>query len=201
MARPAATADQREEQRNRIRHAAAELYREGGVSALSVRAVAKRAGVSTGLLYRYFADMSELMRSLWIGPVVEFGHEVEAIAAAEPDPLARIEALLTAYARWVGANPDVHRGVLLFVRPDSTGLPAPVDPDTLALHRALRTAVADGQATDRIRAGDPTELAQVLWAGMHGALALPVNFDRYAIAPPSDLAPAMIATLLASLEA
>ena len=85
MGRPAATDAQRDEQRNRIRRAAAELYQEGGTPALSVRAIARRAGVSTGLLYSYFTDLSELLRSLWLRPVAEFGREVDALAAAEPD--------------------------------------------------------------------------------------------------------------------
>lgn len=201
MARPAATEDQRQEQRNRIRHAAARLHRERGTSALTVRAVAKEAGVSTGLIYRYFANMSDLMRSIWIGPVAEFGRQVEAIVADEADPVTRIEALLNAYATWASANPEVLRGLLLFVRPDHAAeLPEPQEPDELALHQALRSAIAEGQTTGLIRPGDPTAQAQLLWAGVHGALALPINLDRYAITPSAELAPAMIATLVTSLK-
>lgn len=200
MGRPAATSSQREEQRNRIRRAASELHQEGGLPALSVRAIAKRAGVSTGLLYSYFADMSELLRSLWLRPVAEFGRDVDAIVAAEPDPLARVEALLTAYVEWAHTNPDVYRGVLLFVRPPTSPTPDRQPVDDLPLHRALRIAVEEGQATGHIRAGDPSELAQVLWSGVHGSLALAVNVDTYAIAPSADLAPAMIHALMRSIE-
>lgn len=200
MARPVATDDQRQEQRDRIRHAAANLYREGGPTALTARAVAAEAGVSTGLLYRYFANMSDLMRSLWIGPVIEFGRRVDTIIAETVDPLARIEALLTAYVEWAIANPEVLRGLLLFVRPGPAELPPQQHPDDLALPRALKAAIVDGQSAGTIRAGDPTELAQVLWAGVHGALALPINLDRFSITPSAELGPGVIAALLASLE-
>ncbi len=200
MARPAATEEQRQEQRDRIRRAAADIHREHGVSGLSVRAVAKRAEVSTGLIYRYFANMSDLMRSIWIGPVVDFGRTVERIADNEPEPLARIESLLTGYLRWAHQNPEVLRGLLLFVRPSPADLPDPQDPEDLALHRRLRAAIVEGQAAGTIRPGDPTELTQILWAGVHGALALPINLDRYSITPSSELGPAMIESLVSSLK-
>ncbi len=199
VGRPAATEPQRQEQRSRIRRAAAEIYQEGGTPALSVRAIARRAGVSTGLLYSYFDDLSDLLRSLWMRPVAEFGREVDGIAAAHADPIARIEALLRAYVAWAHDHPDVYRGVLLFVRPPTSRSPEPQPLDELSLHRALRTAIEQGQAQGVVSAGDPAELAQVLWSGVHGALALPVNIDGYAIAPSTELAPAMIAALVRSI--
>jgi AcrR family transcriptional regulator len=45
--------------------AAMELYREGGLPAVSVRAVAARVGVSPMSTYRYFADKAELLGGLW----------------------------------------------------------------------------------------------------------------------------------------
>ncbi len=200
MARPAATDAQRREQRDRIRRAAAEIYQEGGLPALSVRAVAKRAGVSTGLLYSYFDGLSELMRTLWIRPVGEFGRLIEAIAADEPDPLARIEALLLAYVQWAEANPDVYRGVLLFVRPPNAEAPPTRPVADLALPRVIAAAIEEGQRAGLVRPGHPMELAQALWAGAHGALALPVNIHRYDITPAAELAPVVIAALLRSLE-
>lgn len=199
MGRPAATEEQRREQRNRIRHAAAEIYQEDGLGGLSVRSIARRAGISTGLLYSYFTDVSDLMRSIWLRPVAEFGNEVDAIVGATPDPLERIEALLNAYAAWAHQHPDVYRGVLLLVRPPTT---TPIEQDELEqlpIHRALRDAVVEGQAARTIRVDDPEMLAQVLWAGIHGALALPVNLDRFQITPSLQLAPAMIVALIASL--
>lgn len=198
MARPAATDEQRSEQRRRIRHAAVEIYNEDGASAVSARAIAKRAGVSTGLLYSYFSNMSELMRSIWIRPVAEFGDEVDDIVAAHLNPLDRIQALLVGYVAWAQRHPEAYRGVLLYVRP--AGSPVERGPvDALTLPRALRIAIADGQAAGLVADGDPSELAQVLWAGVHGALALPINLDRFDITPAVDLAPAIISVLMRSI--
>lgn len=200
MGRPAATASQRKEQRDRIRRAAAELYKEGGTPALSVRAIARAAGVSTGLIYTYFDDLSALLRSLWQRPVDEFGLEVDALVTAHADPVARIEALLLAYMDWAHAHPDVYRGVLLFVRPPTSRTPERQPLDQLAIYQALRTAIVEGQSTGRVSdEDDPETLAQVLWSGVHGAVALPINIDGYTISPSTALGPAMIRTLVRSL--
>src|SRR6476620_2827252 len=49
-----------EARRRRTLDAAAALLDEGGYTALTIRAVAKRSGTSTGLIYQYFADKQEI---------------------------------------------------------------------------------------------------------------------------------------------
>ena len=199
MARPKASPEQREQQRERLRRAAAEVYQEHGLAGITARAVCLRAGVSTGTLYSYFASLEELMQSLWIEPVARLNQQVELALADVADPLEQIRFLLEAYAGFAADSPDVFRGAVLFVRPSSIPAPDPQPPDELPFHRLLRSAVVDGQAAGLIRSGDPTVIAQTLWAGIHGAVGLPVNIDRYAIEPQHVLATAMIDTLFASI--
>lgn len=63
--------------------AAMQLYSEGGLAAVSVRAVAARVGVSPMSTYRYFADKAELLAGLWQSVFNEL-YEVatQAVAAA-----------------------------------------------------------------------------------------------------------------------
>ena len=42
------------------------LFAEGGLDAVSVRAVAARVGVSPMTTYRYFANKAELLGGLWL---------------------------------------------------------------------------------------------------------------------------------------
>ncbi|MGO4205385.1 TetR/AcrR family transcriptional regulator [Rhodococcus sp. TAF43] len=53
-----------EARRRRTLDAAAALLDEGGYTALTIRAVAKRSGTSTGLIYQYFADKQEIFTAL-----------------------------------------------------------------------------------------------------------------------------------------
>lgn len=201
MARPRASAEQRRVQRERIQHAAAEIYRENGLGATSVRAVCVRAGVSTGTLYSHFTGLEELLQSLWLEPVARLNEGLERDLADVADPVERIRLLLEAYARFAIESPEVFRGAVLFVRPPTIPTPIPDPADDLPFHRLLRTAVHDGQNAGALRAGDPTIVGQVLWAGIHGAVALPVNIDRFAVESQQVLAQAMIEMLLDSITA
>ena len=121
------------------------------MTAVSVRAVAKRAGVSTGLLYSYFADLSELMRSLWMVPIAELGRSLAAVEQAEPDPVLRIRRLLETYVEFTRANDETHRGLLLWVRPPNMTTERNDDPDDLMLFASLRRAVDAGQSAGTVR--------------------------------------------------
>ncbi|MDW3218235.1 MAG: TetR/AcrR family transcriptional regulator [Acidimicrobiales bacterium] len=199
MPRAAASEEERDEQRRRLRRAASELHKEGGAAAVTVRAVAKRAGVSTGLLYSYFANLSDLMRSLWMAPIAKLGRVLTAIEEAEADPIERIRRLLLAYVDFAETDVETHRGLLLFVRaPDST-TDRHDDPDGLALFASLRRAVEAGQAAGTIRDGDARTLAQVLWSGVHGALALPINIDTYELTDGRTISTEMIDALIRSI--
>ena len=201
MARPEATAEERAEQRQRLRRAAAELHREGGPGAVSVRAVAKRAGVSTGLLYSYFGSLSDLMRSLWMVPIADLGRSLAEVEQQEADPTTRLHRLLETYVDFVVANEETHRGLLLWVRPPNLSTDRNDDPDDLMLFASLRRAIEAGQGCGQIRSGDARQLAQLLWSGVHGALALPINTDTYDLIPGRAMAAEMIPALIRSITA
>ena len=166
---------------------------------MSVRAVAKRAGVSTGLLYSYFGNLSELMRSLWMAPIAELGRSLAEVEAHEADPVERIARLLETYVQFTLTNEETHRGLLLWVRPPNSTTDVNDDPDDLMLFASLRRAVEAGQAAGDIGDGDPRALAQLLWSGVHGALALPINTDTYDFIAGPDMAADMIPALIRSI--
>lgn len=169
------------------------------MAAVSVRAVAKRAGVSTGLLYSYFGNLSELMRSLWLAPIAELGRSLAAVEFVEPDPIERIRRLLETYVDFAAANEETHRGLLLWVRPPNSTTDRNDDPDGLMLFAALRRAVEEGQATGGVRPGDSRVLAQLLWSGVHGALGLPINIDTYDLIDGPTMAAETITALIRSI--
>jgi AcrR family transcriptional regulator len=64
--------------------AAMQLYAEGGLAAVSVRAVAARVGVSPMSTYRYFADKAELLGGLWQSVFDELCEVATRALAAAP---------------------------------------------------------------------------------------------------------------------
>ncbi len=200
MARPKASPEQREEQRSRLRQAAADIYNEEGIGAVTVRSVCKRAGVSTGTLYSYFSNLEALLQSFWIEAVDRANRRLDTIIAENPAPPSRVRALLQAYVDFAFTEPEVFRGAILFVRPASAPTPPTEPAEALPFYRLLRDAIEAGQSGGDFRAGDADTMAQVFWAGIHGALALPIHMDRYQVKPVGELAPAMVDALIATLS-
>ena len=200
MARPKASPEQRAQVRRSIQQAASDLYRAEGLSAISARAVATKAGVSVGTIYSYFGDLTGLMQSLWTGPISALEDDLRALAQRVSDPKARIEALLRAYLAFGVEQSVLYRNALMFVRPSALGTPEKQPLDQFAFPTLLRAALVQGQSDGVIISEDPDKLVQTLWAGVHGALALPVNLDRVALQPAADISDVFIRALMRALE-
>ncbi len=200
MPRPVITPEQRRETRERIRSAAATLVRRGNLEKITIRAVAKQAGVSVGTIYKYFEDISDLGRSLWQEPVNQLRAQMSDIVNSTDDPAARIHNLLRAYAEFAREKHRVFRGAFLYVRPDSRPIPDQTALEEEPYFQFLTAAITEGQETDAIIDGDPKMLAQLLWAALHGALALPINIERIAFDPPEQIADAMITSIMTMIE-
>jgi len=195
MARPKATPQQRKLVRRSIQSAAANLYRAEGIAAISARAVATKAGVSVGTIYSYFGDLAGLMQSLWTGRVAEQETAFRTLAAQHAAPLERLKALLTAYLEFGIDQNDLYRGTLMFVRPTALGIPEKQALSDFAFPTLLREAIEQGQAADVIVSGDPAVLTQMLWSGVHGALALPINLDRLNLKTATEMTAPVVEAL------
>ena len=200
MARPPATDAQRKAARRQIQKAAAGFYAQHGAAAVSARAIAQRAGVSVGKIYAHFGSLQGLMQSLWMEPVEAINVQLAALAVEVADPVTRLAALLNAYVEVALTRPELFRGAFLFVRPDALPRPDRQPLEDAPFAALLTSTIREGQGLGLLREGDPRRLAQVSWAGVHGCLALPVNFDRLDLAEPRELATRMIDILLKDLS-
>ncbi|MEP2102292.1 MAG: TetR/AcrR family transcriptional regulator [Parasphingorhabdus sp.] len=200
MPRPAITPEQRLETRERIRAAAATLVRRGNPESITIRAVAKQAGVSVGTIYKYFADISDLGRSLWQEPVEALRGQMLDIVRKTDDPVARIRALLQEYADFARDKERVFRGAFLYVRPETRPKPDAIALEEEPFFQHLQAAILEGQKSGVIIDGNAKTLAQLLWAALHGALALPNNIETIAFDPPKKMADEMIDSIMVMID-
>lgn len=77
-----------------ILRAATELAREHGLSALTLRAVAERAGVASGLIAHYQPSMDDLVAHVYSDLVTAEIADVGALLAPHDDDAARMAALI-----------------------------------------------------------------------------------------------------------
>ena len=96
-----------------------EWVREHGADALSLRQVAREAGVSSGAPYKHFANKEELLSAVAARAIEEqLEHQREAVAQAGDSPLARFRAQGVSAVVWSAANPELFR---LLNRPSVRG--------------------------------------------------------------------------------
>jgi AcrR family transcriptional regulator len=88
--------------------AAMELLEENGAAALSLRAVARRAGVSPGAPYRHYADRDALVSAV---AAVGYRELAGYLAAAHPSPSTPddLAAVAVAYVRFALEHPALFR--------------------------------------------------------------------------------------------
>src|SRR2546430_4327077 len=88
--------------------AAMELLEEGGETALSLRAIARGAGVSPAAPYRHYADREALVSAV---AAVGYRQLAERLAAAHPAPSTpeQLASVGVAYVEFALAQPALFR--------------------------------------------------------------------------------------------
>ncbi|MEQ9144096.1 MAG: TetR/AcrR family transcriptional regulator [Parvibaculaceae bacterium] len=86
------------ENRRRILDAARDLVSEGGFAKAQITAVAKRAGLATGTLYRYFPSKDDLCRQVFREVSSREMNLLAGIAASERPALDRLERVLRSFS-------------------------------------------------------------------------------------------------------
>ena len=148
--------------REALIQSALSILAEGGAADLSVRAAARRAGVSSGAPFRHFASREALLAAVAEEALRRLSDQIEStVAAAHGDPLARYEAVGMAYLAWAFANP-AHFEVIstkgLFDLEEARGLREENGKLIAATEKALRDAADAGQIDGR-------EMSSILIAG------------------------------------
>jgi AcrR family transcriptional regulator len=170
--------------RERLMRAAQELIEEAGYSAASVAAIAARAGVAAGTLYRHFESKEELFVELFRAVC---SREERAMRAAAEEmgsgpAVARVEQVLATFAERALRNPRLAWALIA----------EPVDPLVDAERLAYRERYANVVAAElqgAITAGElPAQNVELTAAALVGGCgeALVGPLSPMARARPSD---------------
>lgn len=150
--------------------AALELLEEQGAAELSLRAAARRAGVSTAAPYRHFAGRNALLSAVAAVGYRDLGTSLAA-AYTPPATADGLAAIAIAYVNFALTRPGLFR--VMFA--DSCD---PADPDRAAAASAMHAFVGSivQQAFPK---SDPEGMATAMWSLVHGLafLHLDGKFD------------------------
>ena len=125
--------------RDAMLDAAEDLAVEGGVKAVTIRAVADRAGISNGAIYHAFASRGGLVGRAWARAARRFLALQQQVVDAEADPIRAVVAAADAPAVFSEHHPSSARLLLATRREELIGeAPAEVQAELRALDSDLR---------------------------------------------------------------
>jgi AcrR family transcriptional regulator len=196
---------ERAEFREEVLAAARRIVLEEGFDALTMRKIADAIEYAPGTIYLYFESRDAIAFELCRSGFESF-FEAVAPAAAIADPLERFRELGTRYVNFGLENPETYR--LLFMEDPKFSeagfderAEAPDSPGTQAL--GILVGIFDElRAQKRLQStADSRTLAEMVWAGVHGIVALRIACHGFPKASPEDLLETLNATFAHGLIA
>nr|WP_295107490.1 TetR/AcrR family transcriptional regulator [uncultured Caulobacter sp.] len=170
------------ERREEILDAAQSLFAQKGVHAVSTRQIAEIAGISQPALYAYFATKDDIAAELCVRAFAILGQRMaEARVDYTPTP-KNFERCLRVYIDFGLDHPDAYR--VAFMLEKSVDGPLSKEKNGLektggkpmaagkAVFAVFVEMVAEFHARGETVSNDAMAASQVLWAGLHGLVAL-----------------------------
>lgn len=155
------------------------LTQTGSEDAVSIRAVAAAAGVSTPAVYLHFADKTALLDAVCAAVFEDLDADMQAARAGVEDPMRALREFGLAYVRFAAAHPEEYRIALMSrvhqgLAGEATIEESPAFEHLLELVRECQASGAFAQEVDPLRIG------MTLWATAHGIAALTVTKPQLA---------------------
>jgi AcrR family transcriptional regulator len=158
--------------RNALMQAALRQIATDGARALSLREVARRAGVSHTASYRHFPSKESLLAAIAEEGFVMLSDAISAALQAHvDDPLAALQASGIAYVEFGVQYPhhlQIMFGGLISSQTEHPALKQAAD----GAYELLREAVRQAQRAGLIRGADERIVSLAAWAQVHGLAQL-----------------------------
>ena len=159
----------------------------GDPASLTLRGIARRAGITAPSIYPHFPDLAAVITALLARSFEELRDAVQAAIEAQDDPAAALVAAGRAYVGFAWDHPARYRLML-----SASGYAPDADATFALVREAIRAcAVAGASASD-----DPHADTWLIWAALHGVATLekPARSDYLRLGPLDR--PALLETLI-----
>jgi AcrR family transcriptional regulator len=141
-----------------------------GVEALSLRQLARDAGVSHAAPARHFRDKRALLDALALDGFERLNRAITDAAATSGPFDTRFRAIATAYVSFAVDNAAL-LGLMYSVKHEADASEALIEAGRGSM-RAVVTLFAEAQAAGAVQPDPPERLALVVFASVHGVAAL-----------------------------
>lgn len=156
--------------RERVIRTALELGAEGGYDAVQMRAVASRAGVALGTIYRYFSSKDHLLAAALVTWTEDLERQVSRRPPSGDTPAARMETVLRRATRAMEKQRLLTEAVIIAISSPDAGAASCQGDVARAMARVMDLAMPDGVDPDQ-----RSQVVRVLNFVWYGALLGWVN--------------------------
>lgn len=168
--------------RNAILAAVRTLIRKGGLQAVTMRSVADAVGASTTMVYSMFPDKASLISHALERDFTQLSRLLLDAAGTEGSAADRLRRVSHAYASHGLAHPLQYRLLFIEQHPlitiENSGIEyGNLSEDAYALLCGLVQSLAREQGQEPSRQEIQT-VAQIVWEGMHGMVALRLSTEK-----------------------
>ena len=158
--------------KNALIQAGIEILSKDGVSGLSLRKVAKRAGVSHSAPYAHFPDKQSLIAAISTEGFHQLYTEIDAVVSKYPrDPKRQLLEGTRVYSQFALSNPDTFKIMFSAGLEKEKEYPAFVEISQRTFGRVV-DIVQICQSARVLGPGDPEALAVSIWGQVHGIVSL-----------------------------
>lgn len=161
--------------RHRLIEVALEIIEESGTAELTLRGIAKRAGVSHSAPYRHFQDKEALLVAVAREGIALMLSEINLrLERAKGDPLGRFAVCGLAYIDFALAHPAHFRVMFASTR---QGAPVPEDlrPESTPFFHLFIHEISECWKRGLLRGESPYPIALSAWAIVHGFSILVID--------------------------
>ena len=151
-----------------------QFIEKNGVDKLSIREVAKKAGVTHQAPYRHFKDREALIAALAQDGFEKMFLELASSIEKEKDPFIKMFQLSESYLTWAFHHPDHFR---LMFSPSVPDYEYSKELELAANHilELVLAIVVENQIAKNIKKSDTRSIARQLWAAVHGTTLLLID--------------------------
>lgn len=160
--------------RSQLIAAGLDVIANEGIGAVSLRRLARDAGVSSGAPYHHFADRAALFAAIIVDGHSQLLTGLEAARAAAPDAVTALRDLVIRYADFAVDHPAHIRVMLRPELADPATYPG-VGASATGPVDLLRAAVIDAQRAGALPSGDPEPALHLFWSLAVGFVTLWVD--------------------------
>ena len=166
-----------------------------GYESVSIRKIAEKIEYAPGTIYLYFKDKAEILDRICEETFRKLQRRMEAIRDDKSAPLDKLRRGLRTYIQFGLEHPNHY--VVTFLQAKASGESTKVF-ETIGLETfgCLRGGVQECIDAGELVCHDADEVAQTLWAGIHGLTSVLITCPTFPFVEHNRLIDRMVETLV-----